>query len=104
MGILTPETLQIAHRRSDHPEPNHRSTQLGEKGGDESSAVPHGSVGEGDSPNEGSKSGDSDSRSVGTSLAFGSGCLTTGAAVATAGVLVSKPVTELVAVPGGSTP
>ena len=37
-------------------------TRLGEKGGDESSAAPHGSVGEGDgddSPSDGINSGDS---------------------------------------------
>ena len=75
---------------------------LGEKEGDESSAVPHGSVGEedeDDSPNDGRKSEDSDSQSVGNSLAFGSGCPTTGAGVATASVLVSQPATVLVTVP-----
>ena len=72
--------------------------------------MPHGSVceedeeDEDDSPNDGSKSEDSDSRSVGKSLARGSGCPTTGAGVATAGVLVSKPVTVLVTVSCGSTP
>ena len=69
--------------------------------------MPHGSVGdedEDDSPNDGSKSEDSDSRSVRSSLGFGSGCPTTGAGVATTGVLVSKPATLLVTVPGGGTP
>ena len=130
MGILTPEVIPIAHKRLDPPEPNRRSplTSLaiephqtwllresadtlnklpsGEEEGDESSAVPHGSVGEEDednSPNDESKSEDSDSRSVGNSLTFGSGCPTTGAGVATVSVLVSKPVTVLVTVPGGST-
>ena len=43
---------------------------------------------EDDSPNDGSKSEDSDRRSVGKSLACGSGSPTTVAGVATVGVLV----------------
>ena len=55
---------------------------------------------EDDSPNDGSKSGDSASLgSVRKSLTFGSACPTTGAGVATAGVLESKAGTVLATVP-----
>ena len=59
---------------------------------------------EDDSPNDGSKSEDSDRWNVGKSLTRGIGCPTTVAGVATNCVLVSKPVTDLFTVSAVSTP
>ena len=78
---------------------------MGEKGSDESSAAPHGSVGEGDeddSPNDGSNSGDSNGRGVGNSLARIPSCSTTGAEMAMNGVHIPMAATVLTTEAGDS--